>query len=668
MTAISFKAFRGQVPRSSDRLLQPNYALSAANVKITSGALDPLKGIELVTNIGREVKTLFRYRHFIDGVPNDNWVTFEDDTDVVSSPLANDEEGRLYFTSAGHEPRMTTYEDAIDGPPYPSGWFVLGIPLPTVTPTVGVTGGSGSIETRGYVYTFVTALGEESGPSPAALESGFIDGTWNLSAMQVAPTNSGAVSAAASISGGLVRVTLDTVFGLAAHERLTLAAVDGMTDLNGSHRIVNVLPGTNQVDVALQTAQIYTSGGTWDREAPHNTTGMVKRIYRSAGTSGQFLFVAEIAVSATTYDDTIAGTLLGELIETSATLPPPGNLTCLISLPNGCLAGIAGNELCLSYPYRPGDWPMTNRYAFSGRGVALCPAGNSVIVLTDGFPILFSGTDPEAMSPTNMETYAPCVSKQGAVNVGGGALYPSFDGLWLVAPGAVTKVTSKLYREDEWKTLNPASFTSTYHDGQYYACYDTPQGPRIFVMDVNEPDGTTFVIDRADALLSNALDGELYIARDGRIYRWDADPENAYQGAWTSPNLQLGEPTNLAVAQVHARFADIVPPDTSMLARNHVVMAAGADAVGGHVLGFEFLDLEINGDTLLRPRITTEKKVQFTLIGDGQTIYTRNVDSSRPFKLPDRVKYETVGVSLSGSVRIYSSSIASSTAELKRVP
>ncbi|WP_288077879.1 hypothetical protein [Pseudomonas sp.] len=666
MAAVTFKAFRGMVPRTSERLLSPNYAQRATNCKITSGALDPLDGPLLVSNVGRAIATLFRYRHFIDGAPVDNWLTFEADTDVVLSPLANDEQGRVFYTSEAHEPRYATYDQIISGAPYPGAWFALGIPSPVTAPSVVVTGGSGTVEDRSYAYTFALASGEESGPSPAsAILSGFINGSWDLSALDAAPPNSGTVTAASVIAGGRVRVTLDSVFGLAEHVTLTLAGVVGMTDLNGSHRIANITG--SQVDVVLTTAQTYTSGGTWARDAAIDTAGMVKRIYRSVGSTGDFAFVAEIAAATTTYSDTIAGTSVTDPIVTAATLPPPADLTCLVTLPNGCLAGIAGNEVCFSYPYRPNDWPLENRYAFSGRGVALVPAGTSVILMTDGYPLLISGTDPEAMSPSVMETYAPCVSKRGAVNVGGGALYPSYDGLYLAAPGAVTNLTKRLYREDEWKVLNPATFNAAYHDGQYYAGHDNALGRRLFLLDVSEPDSSVSIIQPQDALLSSPYDGELYLAIGTKFYIFDKDGGNSYLADWVSPNMQIGKPTNFSFAQVHADFNQIVEPDTSQAARNAELMAAGADAVSGHLLGGEFNQFEINGSNLIAPRPVTKKRVQFTLFKDGVPVFTKDVGSLKPFRLPSGYKSEVQAVGVSGSVRVHSVSIAESTAELQGV-
>lgn len=668
MVAVNIKAFRGQIPRMSERLLQPNQASRALNCKITSGRLDPLAGLGLALTSPRPlIKTMFRYRHIVKEVVTDNWLVFSDDVDVVQSPLANDEKGRFYYASEAHEPRMSTYEDAIFGTAFPNAWFGLGVPNPTTAPSVSVTDGTTPQESRAYAYTFVTRLGEESGPSPAsALVTGNANGTWSVTGMQTAPPNNGTITAAAANTPttGMVRVTLNTTFGLAQYDTLTFADVSGMTALNGSFRVQAI--NGNQVDIILTTSQTYTSGGTWTRNAPHNTLSMKKRIYRSAGLDGNFLFVAEIDASATSYSDTLPATALGENIPTLNTLPPPKNLVGLTALPNGCLVGLSENELCFSDPYMPYSWPMSNRYAFSGRGVAVVPAGNSVIVLTETYPIIFVGSDPEAMSPSTMETYAPCVAKRGVANVGGGALYPSFDGLWLVAPGRVENMTRRLYREEEWAQLNPQSFVASFQDGQYYGYYETEDQltKHIWVLDINEPDSVVEVDERADSLYRNDYDGKLYLSQGNRIYVWDANPGRTYEADWISAVMQLPRPTNFAVAQVHAAFQEAVPPNTEQIDANEALLAQGADAVAGHVNGMELLTTEVNGSFIIPAVVDLQKKVQFTLYKDGVPVFTKAVTSSNPFRLPAGYRSELFQVGVNSSVRTFSVTIAESTAEL----
>jgi hypothetical protein len=745
MAALTIKAFRGAVPRTSERLLTPNFASEALNIKITSGRMDPLKGLLLShTSLATAVKTIWRYRFTRPDRSNvDHWFTFPGDADVAASLIANDADGRVFWTADDHEPRMTTYAQAISGAgPYPNAWYALGLPLPTQAATLAVdvptgtvtaalantpssgkvrvtfntveglavgnpvtfsgvvgmttlnatlivesitglnvvfplvtsqvyTGGGtwsrpGIAVERSYAFTFVTTLGEESGPSPASdLRSGLVSGSWDLSGIQTAPPNSGAVLAVANSTpaAGFVRVTLDTAFGLAAFDTITLAGILGMTDLNGSRRIVSI-SGADVV-FALETAQTYTSGGTWVRNAPINTAGMTKRLYRTDGTASTFFFRAEIPVAQTTFSDTVVATT-GDPIQTADALPPPKNLRSLISLPNGCMVGLAGNEVCFSTPYQPQSWPVSNRYSFVGEGVAIFPAGNSVIVLTDKYPVLLTGSDPEAMSPSVMETYAPCVSKRGAVDVGGGCIYPSHDGLWLATAGRVENLTKRLYREDEWRLVAPATFDASYHDGQYYAVHH-PLGadrPRMLVADIPELDSVVFVDEKADHLYRNDYDGELYVLKDRKVYRWDAADNARYLSEWRSTEVQLDQPRNFSVAQVHARFGDVVPLDTTQADANAALFAAGPDAVNGYIGGAPCGVLPVGGTYLVPPPTDTERRVQFTIYEGDTPMFSRDVSSSRPFRLPAGYKHEILRIGIGASIGVYSVTVAESTAEL----
>lgn len=667
MTAINLKPFHGEIPRMNARLLKPNYATRALNCKISSGSLEPIAGISTVLMVDDPIRTVFRYRVFRNDSFEDNWLTWDTYVDVVPSLNANDELGKFYFTSDDFEPRTSTYAAAISASPYPTSWYQLGVFAPTAAPSVTTASGSGAVESRSYVYTYVTQFGEESPPSPpSTLVDSYANATWNLADIQVAPTNSGTVTGATDLNNGRVRVSLSTVFGLDQYDTITIASCAGMTDVNGIHRILTVNRTSNYVEVALDTAQTYTSGGTWVKNAPHNTVGMAKRIYRTVGASGTFLFVAEIPVAQTTYADTTAADALGEALPTANHSTPPKNMTSLGALPNGCLFGIAGNELCLSEPYQPYSWPVANRYSFLGRGVAAVAASNSIIILTDTYPILYTGSDPESMSGATMETYAPCVAKRGVVNIGGGVLYPSFDGLWLASPAKVDCVTRNLYREEEWKTLNPATFNASFHDNQYYAAYDGVAKSRILVVNMSDASSISEIDDWVDYIYRNEYDGRLYISKGNTLYLWDDDEGRSYEADWVSADIQLGAATNFSVAQIHADFGAVVPVDTTQLAANEALIASGADAVAGHLNGHELLAFELNGSYIVPVTLDIAKRVQFTIYADGLPKYTTNVSSSNPFRLPGGYQTELVNIGLSTSVKTYSVTIANSVDELKQ--
>jgi hypothetical protein len=543
-------------------------------------------------------------------------------------------------------------------------------------PTVTFSGGAATKQAEGtvffedtvsrsYAYTFVTLLGEESPPSPpSTVLDGSAEGEWNLSDLQTAPPNTGSVSAATSIGGEQVSVTLNTTFGLSQYDTITFASVGGMTDLNGTFRIQSLGPTANTLVVNLDTAQTYTSGGSWTKTAPHNTTGMTKRIYRTVGTGGDFLFVAEIPVANTTYTDAVTADDLGEILPTADSLLPPKNLVSLTNLPNGCLVGIAGNEICFSDPYMPYSWPLRNRYTISGVGVDLIAAGNSVIVLTDSYPVLFTGSDPEAMSPSVMQTYAPCIAKRGVVDVGGGAMYPSFDGLWIVAPGRVEKLTQRLYREEDWRLLRPETFVAGFVDGQYYArYYDDQNIPYTWLFDTAENDSVIRVEQDASYYLRNDVDGELYLALGNKVYRWDSSPTAKYVSNWVSSDMQLPRPTNFSVAQIHAPFLQVAPPDETVL-QNNIAIYSNVDLVGGALNADSFLAIEVNGSALGLYETVSPDKVQFSLYADGNIVFSRAVTSSEPFRLPSGYLSEVYNVGLTTTIPMYSVTVADSVVEL----
>jgi hypothetical protein len=174
MTAVNIKAFRGAVPRIGQRLLQPNQAAVADNCKLTSGNLEPLNGLLLThTSQLADIQSAYFWRAIINSRPQDNWLVWNSDVDVVKSLIPNDPLQRFYFSGAAFEPRMSTYPLAIDSLPYPTAWYALGVAAPSTAPTVTPTGGSGTLESRAYAYTYVTALGEESPPSPPSTRIAF---------------------------------------------------------------------------------------------------------------------------------------------------------------------------------------------------------------------------------------------------------------------------------------------------------------------------------------------------------------------------------------------------------------------------------------------------------------------------------------------------------------
>lgn len=181
MSSIKLAGFDGLVPRTSPTLIAETFAQIATNVKLYSKELRHWRGPTVVyTPPDRPYKTVFRLFHS-DG--STAFLLWENEVNVAVSPTAETVPGesRIYYTGDG-EPKKTNWAMAVGATePYPSKWMPMGVTPPqtgapgeevAAAPTVTkIVAGTGTIETRSYVYTHISKFGAvvaESAPSAAA--------------------------------------------------------------------------------------------------------------------------------------------------------------------------------------------------------------------------------------------------------------------------------------------------------------------------------------------------------------------------------------------------------------------------------------------------------------------------------------------------------------------
>jgi hypothetical protein len=180
--------FGGLAPRVAPHLLPNGAAQVANNVKLYSSAIRPWKvpGDVTATLKSGTIKTLFLYE-------NQYWLNWTTDVNVVRSPIGGDIYKRIYWTG-DIEPRMSVLGVANSSPPYPTGYYKLGIPAPATRPTCvmqGTAGAADKKQVRAYCYTYVSNYGEEGPPSPVSLLVDYYtdqNNQINLSNMDTAPT------------------------------------------------------------------------------------------------------------------------------------------------------------------------------------------------------------------------------------------------------------------------------------------------------------------------------------------------------------------------------------------------------------------------------------------------------------------------------------------------
>jgi len=215
---IAITTFGGEVPAIDDRLLPDNAATDAINAWLFSGRIEPLHTLQpLHTMKDPAATSWFRMpigAASIDYMVDSYWLEFENiNVRVIRSPTpGQDDDGRFYWAD-GQYPKMltgtmikqmnpnpkgawnsTTAYIPQDGvtqgginytcilgntnqvPPNVNYWVVqptplkLGVPPPETAPVVTPTGGVSTTNVSvAYVYTWVTAQGEEGPPSPPSI-------------------------------------------------------------------------------------------------------------------------------------------------------------------------------------------------------------------------------------------------------------------------------------------------------------------------------------------------------------------------------------------------------------------------------------------------------------------------------------------------------------------
>ena len=171
MAGLKLSAFAGIAPRVGVALLKDNEAETAINTKLYSGELRAWNKPDAITGANNIlVNALSIYKHK-DTANGDLWLSWTTDVNVVPSPIFDTGENPIYYTGSGTPKKTNSTLSEVGSTTYPGDYYEMGVPAPTVAPTVSAAGGSGTAESRVYLYTYISTFGtiqEESAPSPAS--------------------------------------------------------------------------------------------------------------------------------------------------------------------------------------------------------------------------------------------------------------------------------------------------------------------------------------------------------------------------------------------------------------------------------------------------------------------------------------------------------------------
>jgi len=322
-------------------------------------------------------------------------------------------------------------------------------------------------------------------------------------------------------------------------------------------------PPTTVYDVSKGQGLVLSGFESWEADAYLTRT---RRIYRLAsGTSGaEYMYLAEIALGETTYNDYVQTSgedeedpiyailsVSSEVLETTDWIPPPSNLKGLTQCGNGMLIGYVGNKLYVSEPWVGYAWPDAYTLTFDYDIVALGVYNESIVVLTEAYPYIVTGLDPQSLSQIILPYEQACVSARGVVETNVGIIYPCPDGLFLINGTQGKLLTKNIYTKEQWAALGPSSLISFFYDDMYLGLFSgTGTGIAFnfkedqYVVDINVG-GASF----AGGFL-HAEDDALYLVDGVSIRQW---AEGEYlECTWKSKLFRTGELHNFACAAVVA--------------------------------------------------------------------------------------------------------------------
>lgn len=568
----------------------------------------------------------------------------------------------------------------------------------TVSKTANTTGRAdmaGNTQIRTYIYTHITPWGEESVPSsvsnevflkegqtvtvsniPTAKPSGdnFVRGVRLYRSVTSAsasdfflldtlwfPTTTATLSRVGSTN--IATVKLANPHNMVAGNRFKIS---GTTTDSGNFNVTNGIV----LSVVDRLTFTYSNNGgdvssTADANGTlfHDVAETIDDTARYWGDGGAFNFTDDFLVSN-----------LNTILESTDYDKPKSTMQGLTAINNNMLAGFFDNQLCFSFPDKPHAWPIKFRITVDDPVVGIESTGAFTLVLTEKYPYVVTGNNPETLDIKKINVEYPCVAKRSIVNMGYGIAWATNGGLALYDNSGLTSlVTRGIHDWDTWsESIDPTTIIGQYYNDKYFGSHST--NTFIFEKEQNSGYFTTSQYTFTAAYLDSLNDILYYIDNElGDVKEWDNSGQVLSPLNWKSKTIVTKDYINFGAARVIADYTDVDQEVINQQTFNATVPTTNATLwtqsqqlgcingptdymlSGNRDINIGTLNaFPVNGDDQMLSLlvIVGALPVTFKLFVEKDLVFQATIQSDDIFRLPSGYRSDTFEVEVSGSARI----------------
>lgn len=581
MSKIKHITFDGIRPSISPRLLPENGAQTCENIDLGAGRLDPWK-VPLLVQASVNAVSIFPWRRN----NTTEWLSWAIDTDVVQSPIADDQYERIYITD-GVKPVIIGWDSVktqkdMERPtataPTATATDRTGFGATEMATATAVFGGTvtgtyrktvGGVTTDetitpfalNWIGTLLQATRDKYTGAWTVDFTFYPDSSWTFSG----PIGTRITNIVATLAGSWT-ITLDgdtvTLGG-------SITLNDGSVDYGTALVAASLPTPTLSIGKASVTGDTVTGSlqfiptffkdtsvkyvyyvqtliDDWGMEGPASTVsnqvtwlpgqkvvignlgdlqGCTKRrLYRSAAglSEDTFYYLTELT-NESSYTDILTDAELAEEIPLFEN--PPDAMKGIVMMPANFAAAFMGRELLFSEPDYPWSWPSEYRLTVDWDVVGLGVLGNDLYVMTTGNPYIVTGFHPESLTIAKIAIPQSCVAKRSVAPLGQYMMYASPDGLVGLSGGGARLLTEPHYSRGDWQALTPANMISAVHDGCYFGFLGTT-GITFWLGKGDDSMATIALTTAVTEAHFDLEDDTLYIVQGGSIYSWNRGATN----------------------------------------------------------------------------------------------------------------------------------------------